>query len=211
METGPNEKENTVPLEADDLLKNPFHRRNIVFHIERDDIIPYKETFESEDVYNTYDANFLDNDSNNWRRSVFHYGLFVNECSPRGYGFSGDVEQRFWYDPGTNSFVISCRLMEESSIRDRNTLAYTYGSAIMHELGHHFSIRFGNPLGCDNRGCVYPWRLGFWLFWNYKSCMNYRYTYKIFDYSDGSHGVRDYDDWGAIDLTYFEIPGEVMK
>jgi len=209
METGPNEKENTVPLDADDLLKNPFHRRNIVFHIERDDIIPYKETFESEDVYRTYDTNFLDNDSNNWRRSVFHYGLFVNECSPPGFGFSGDVEQNLWYDPGTNSFVVSCRQMERSSIRDKNSLAYTHGSAIMHEMGHHFGIRFGNPLGCDNRGCIYPWRLGFWLFWNYKSCMNYRYTYKIFDYSDGSHGVRDFDDWSAIDLTYFEIPGEV--
>jgi hypothetical protein len=206
METGPDGNENTVPLDADDMLKNPFHRRNIVFHIERDDIIPYKENFESEDVYRIYDTNFLDNDSNNWKRSVFHYGLFVNECSPPGYGFSGDVEQNLWYDPGTNSFVISCRQMERSSIRDKNSLAYTHGSAIMHEMGHHFGIRFGNPLGCDNRGCIYPWRLGFWLFWNYKSCMNYRYTYKIFDYSDGSHGVRDFDDWSAIDLSYFEIP-----
>jgi len=76
----------------------------------------------------------------------------------------------------------------------------------MHEMGHNFGIRGGNPPGCDNRGCIYPWRLGFWLYWNYKSCMNYRYTYKIFDYSDGSHGIRDFDDWKEIDLTYFEIP-----
>jgi len=206
METGPDGKENTVPLDADDLLKNPFHRRNINFHIKRDELIPFKENFGSDDVFETYDSNFLDNDVNNWKRSVFHYGLFVNECSPSGYGFSGDVESNFWYDPGTNGFVISCRLMEQSSIRDKNTLAYTHGSGIMHEMGHHFGIRFGNPLGCDNRGCIYPWRLGFWLFWNYKSCMNYRYTYKIFDYSDGSNGILDHDDWSVIDLTYFEIP-----
>jgi hypothetical protein len=35
--------------------------------------------------------------------------------------------------------------------------------------------------------------------------MNYRYTIHILDYSDGSHGKRDYDDWGNIDLTWFEI------
>jgi len=36
--------------------------------------------------------------------------------------------------------------------------------------------------------------------------MNYRYTYSILDYSDGSHGKIDYDDWENIDLTYFEKP-----
>jgi hypothetical protein len=36
--------------------------------------------------------------------------------------------------------------------------------------------------------------------------MNYQYTYRIFDYSDGTHGWGDYDDWGNIDLTYFETP-----
>ena len=24
------------------------------------------------------------------------------------------------------------------------------------------------------------------------------------DYSDGTHGIHDYDEWGFIDLTYFE-------
>jgi hypothetical protein len=74
----------------------------------------------------------------------------------------------------------------------------------MHEMGHNFGIRFGTPLGCDNRRAIYPWHVSYWLFKNYKSLMNYRYTYFIFDYSDGSHGIRDFDDWDYIDLTYFE-------
>ncbi len=206
METGPSGEENIVPLDADDLLKNPFHRRNINIHIDRNDIIPFKERVDIEEVFNIYDNYYLHNDTNTWRRGVFHYGLFVNECFPPGYGFSGDVSPYWGYIPGTNGFVISCRQMERSSVRDSNTLAYTFGSAIMHEMGHNFGIRGGNPPGCDNRGCIYPWRLPFWLYWNYKSLMNYRYTYKIFDYSDGSHGIRDFDDWSAIDLSYFEIP-----
>ncbi len=210
METGPTGEENIVPLDADDLLKNPFHRRNINIHIDRDEMIPFDEDAGIQEVFNIYDEYYLHNTSDLWRRSVFHYGLFVSECTPPGYGFSGDVTPYWGYIPGTNGFVISCRQMERSSVRDSNTLAYTFGSAIMHEMGHNFGIKGGNPPGCDNRGCIYPWRLSFWLYWNYKSCMNYRYTYKIFDYSDGSHGKRDFDDWSAIDLTYFEIPKEVL-
>jgi hypothetical protein len=208
METGPNGDENIVPPHADDLLKNPYHRRNIVIHVNRDEMIPFDEDAGIQEVFDIYNNYFVHNDPDNWKRSVFHYGLFVNECTPPGYGFSGDVSPYWGYIPGTNGFVISCRQMERSSIRDSNTLAYTFGSAIMHEMGHNFGIRNGNPPGCDNRGCIYPWRLPFWLYWNYKSIMNYRYTYKIFDYSDGSHGTRDFNDWAEIDLTYFEIPEE---
>ena len=208
MEAGPNGDENIVPVHADDLLKNPFHRRNIVFHVNRDEMIPFDEDIGIQEVFDAYNKYFIHNDPDNWKRSVFHYGLFANECTPPGYGFSGDVSPYWGYIPGTNGFVISCRQMERSSIRDSNTLAYTFGSAIMHEMGHNFGIRNGNPPGCDNRGCIYPWRLSFWLYWNYKSLMNYRYTYKIFDYSDGSHGNRDFNDWAEINLTYFEIPEE---
>jgi hypothetical protein len=74
----------------------------------------------------------------------------------------------------------------------------------MHETGHNFGIRFGEPFGCDCWIGKYPWQICFWFIRNYKSIMNYQYTYNIFDYSDGSHGRGDYDDWANIDLTYFE-------
>jgi hypothetical protein len=34
--------------------------------------------------------------------------------------------------------------------------------------------------------------------------MNYRYIFEIVDYSDGSHGRWDYDDWSRIDLRKFQ-------
>jgi len=34
--------------------------------------------------------------------------------------------------------------------------------------------------------------------------MNYRYNFKIVDYSDGTHGFMDRDEWGSLDLQRFE-------
>ena len=39
---------------------------------------------------------------------------------------------------------------------------------------------------------------------NYKSSMSYYYKYKIFTFSDGSHGRGDFDDWGHQDLSFFK-------
>ena len=34
--------------------------------------------------------------------------------------------------------------------------------------------------------------------------MNYRYAWGLIDYSDGSHGEGDFDDWSHIDPAFFE-------
>ena len=34
--------------------------------------------------------------------------------------------------------------------------------------------------------------------------MNYYWKYKIFSFSDGSHGRGDFDDWSAIDFSFFK-------
>jgi hypothetical protein len=39
------------------------------------------------------------------------------------------------------------------------------------------------------------------------SNLYYRYTYEILNYSDGSHGFGDYNDWGKMDLTFFQPDG----
>jgi len=80
--------------------------------------------------------------------------------------------------------------------------------AVMHELGHTCSFsREGTWGGVDNssKRCGdppdYPW-------FDYVSVMNYDYFgERYFDYSDGTHGEYDYDDWGKIDLPFFQRPG----
>lgn len=196
-----------VTNKAIEMLKNPFHRRNIIFHVEIGESIPFDSFTSQEEVLEIYKNHFLNNESGNWKRSIFHYGIFVNDCFPTGYSFAGDGPAFWGYGPGTNSFVVSISQMKKyDRFRSDIPLDYFIASVIMHEMGHNFGIRFGNPPGCDNQFSKYPWQLGYYIYRNYKSIMNYRYTYKILDYSDGSHGKRDFNDWAHINLSYFELP-----
>jgi hypothetical protein len=214
MAPGPNGESSVVPADSLERLKDPFARRNIAFHVDTGEInggelIPFDSLITIDEVRPLYNTYFLHNDSTTWRRGVFHYGLYVYSTKPNGYGFSGDVDPMMGYNPGTNAFIISSKQMEKNARWNLNPLSYYYASATMHEMGHTMSIRNGHPPGCDNHFGTYPWQLGFWIYRNYKSIMNYRYTYHIFDYSDGSHGKRDFDDWSNLNLSYFEVPGTI--
>jgi len=215
MEPGPAVEKSEVPKKAEDRIYQPFHRRNIVFHFDSGienggELIPFSEITSRDEVLDIYEEYFIHHGQFTERRSIFHYGIVVYLCDVKGYGFSGDTGQG-GYSPGTNAFVISSSQMELNTqkiyFKDRS-LDNFYGSAMMHEMGHNFGIRFGEPFGCDNWFAKYPWQPLFWFIRNYKSMMNYQYTYSIFDYSDGSHGRGDFDDWDNIDLTYFEYPND---
>lgn len=204
MKESPTGESSLFPEEAESMLHYPFHRRNYVVHINRSDVIPFDEKTDTSELLNYYQSYFLHDESSNWRRGVYHYGLFVYETTPKGFAFSGDVDPHWGYHPGTNGFVISSSRMERNARLFQETLPYYYASATMHEMGHNFGFKWGDPFGCDAQFGKYPWQPAYWIFGNYKSIMNYRYTYKIFDYSDGTHGFLDHDDWGNLDLTYFE-------
>jgi len=209
MEDGPDGISGIVPDDAKELMKTPFHRRNIVIHFdtgeqEGGEIIPFDDEVTQDEVLDIYQKYFLHNGILDWRRGIFHYGFFVYHIKPNGYAFRGDGNPFWGYGPGTNSFIISSRLMVRMAEKVSKPVSYIFAASIMHEMGHNFGIRFGNPIGCDNSRTVKPWYLSFWLFRNYKSIMNYRYTYFIMDYSDGTHGRRDFNDWEKIKIDYFE-------
>lgn len=208
MDYGPNGEKNIMPAESKEIIKKPYHRRNIIFHIDTKidggEIVPFDNYTAQDEILTIYNNYFLHNDENSWKRGIYHYGIFVYHCKPNGFAFSGSGG-RFWgYGPGTNSFIIESQTMERIAERLNKPLPYVYAASVVHEMGHNFGIRFGNPFGCDNRHSTKPWFPSFWLFLNYKSIMNYFYTYDILDYSDGTHGMFDFDDWNEIDLSYFE-------
>jgi hypothetical protein len=214
MDGGPDNINNSVSNRAYELVKRPFNRRDIVFHIDSGqiyggDIIPFDDYVTNDESVNITEEFYMKDESEAWRRGVFHYGIICYFSKPAGYAFRGDMYPSMGYGPGTNCFIFGSnliRVFEEEKIFYTTDREFLYASNIMHEIGHNFGFRFGSPFGVDNFGGSNPWRINFWLFANYKSCMNYRYVYKILDYSDGSHGKRDHDDWEHIDLSYFEIP-----
>ena len=60
--------------------------------------------------------------------------------------------------------------------------------AVMHELGHTCCIAYEHCRGVDNFSSDGTWK-------NYMSCMYYiKYSQRLFDYSDGSHGENDVGD-----------------
>jgi hypothetical protein len=200
-----------VSKDALEMVQNPFHNRNIIFHFDTGqlnggEIVPYDSDSKFEEIREIWNNYFLHNNSNDWRRGVFHYVIFVHDQTPKGYGFSGDVSPYWGYIPGTNSIALANTLVEKKAKLPFKSTEYITASLIIHEMGHNFGIRFGEPFGCDNRLTGSPFKIGWYIWGNYKSIMNYRYTYSILDYSDGSHGKIDYDDWENIDLTYFEKP-----
>ena len=195
-----------VPLSTTVQVYQTFAQRNIVFHVDSGcmgggEILPYDSVVWIGEERRYYHQYFLHDDPGNWRRGVFRYALYVHDHRPiKGMEFPGENPLTRFFKPGLNSYVIATQFFQDYT--------FTQHACIMlHELGHTLGIYMGNPPGCDNQLMRIPFSLQHLLFRNYRSVMNYDYTYKILDYSDGSHGFGDYDDWGNIDLTFFQPDG----
>lgn len=199
MEAGPNgEAASVFPALGKDLLRDAFDKYNIYLHLDDGSMgggewIPFDNETPREELVTIYQNYFLHGDANNWRKGVFHYGLLVYDATYAGYVFG--VDDNYW---GAYQ-ISSSRVNKRSHGAGR---AIGYASVYMHELGHTLDIRM--PGGHDEKS-GFPWNINWWKYRPYKSCMNYGYTYLLVDYSDGSRGRNDHDDWGTLDLPGFQI------
>ncbi len=223
MQIGPNGEGHFVPEESKILFREPFDKRNIQFHLDDGsmgggEILPYDNSTSQEELEYYYLNNFLNGDENNWRRGIFHYGLVIYR-SERYPGFCWRGEESPYLDcwqvstrahdniATSNPFYSYLRF---KSFKPDFKRARIYAGAMMHEHGHTLGIMGTNTPGCDDQEGKYPYEIDYWRYGNYKSVMNYRYVYggldnKV-DYSDGSHGWNDFDDWSRIDLQLFQRP-----
>ncbi|RLF57948.1 MAG: hypothetical protein DRN27_06690 [Thermoplasmata archaeon] len=213
MEPGPDGEGSWILTNGcKELLKNPFHKRNIVLHIDggsmgEGEMIPFDSIIDNVELLELYNEYFLENNSNNWRRGVFRYGLIIyHHEKAAGKAFVGEGFPINSNVRGINSFQISKTAANQTMKVKNHSSDFIYATYIMHEMGHTMGIDIFNPPGCDNKNTVHPLFFGWWKYANYKSVMNYRYVHDILDYSDGTHGKYDYDDWGNLDLSWFEIP-----
>ena len=146
---------------------------------------------QNSELMEIYDEYFLHDDPDNWRRGVFHYGVLVYQCSvANGNAF------------GSNRYQISSNGLNEKAKLPYLNRDIVFASAYMHECGHTLNIN--NP-GVDDQNSKFIWQLNWWKWRPYKSVMNYGYMFLMVDYSDGSRGLNDFDDWHDMDLTYFDI------
>lgn len=216
MEAGPNGEGSFVPVGAFDMIRDSHAKQNIVWHVDDGrlgggETIPYKEVIAEEDHAEWYWKYFMHEDENNWRRGVFRWGLIAYNWSwAKGFCFSSRINNSSaldcfflstkYHDSRVKNVPLIDSLIRKTFDSEKQR-AFIYAGAIMHETGHTLAIW---NRGVDNRRAVWPWQLGFYRFASYKSVMNYRYIYTdLVDYSDGSHGRNDFNDWADMDLTRF--------
>ena len=203
MEAGPNgEPASMLPDGSKELLRTAYDKQNIVYHLDDgswdetgSEMIPFASSVSRNilrDMY--YTQYFLHGNQSNWRRGVFHWGVVVYDGGFNGFAIRADAFQ-------ISSSYINDECKGELFYCSRDVI---YASVYMHETGH--SLGISNP-GVDDHNSLYPWEANWWKWGPYKSCMNYRYCYRLVDYSDGSRGMNDFDDWDDLSLTYFGSSG----
>jgi len=179
-------------------MKSIFDDHNITLHFDDGElgggeILPYKSNFTYADLVDLYWTYFLHNDLNNPRKGIFHYCIICDYGPEAGFAFIG------W--DHLDSFLISAQnIQNRHPYFQRNRLIV---GGMIHEFGHTLGLNVDDHGGNDN--IVATKALIFWLkYRNYKSCMNYWYTYRVIDFSEGSSGNGDFDDWNNFDFSFFK-------
>jgi hypothetical protein len=218
MEDGPDGLMVQFPKESKELMTTAYNSRNIVLHLDDGslgggELIPFtEEILTRDDLSNYYFQYFLHGDINNWRAGVFHYALNVYDAGWAGYvfdnGYTGHLDSVQISSKYHENFTIQnplYNLVRRKTFNIQSQREMLYAAVLMHEVGHTLGIFRGNTPGCDNGKTVNPLQYNYWKYGPYQSVMNYRYVYSgLVDYSDGSRGKNDFDDWGRIDLTLFQ-------
>jgi parallel beta-helix repeat protein len=188
----PPEKEITQMIDA-------FASHNITLHVDTGQIgggeeLPSQPYVSDADIVNLYWDYFLHNDLNNPRQRIFHYGIICDYAAGPGFAVMG------WSH--LNAFIIGAQfLVDTFPSYTRGWLAIT---SSMHEVGHTFGLIVTKYNGIDNQNAMKPLYKEFWKYLRYRSILNYLYTYSFMDFSDGSHGPGDYNDWANINFSFFK-------
>jgi parallel beta-helix repeat protein len=190
---------NQPPTDEINQMIGAFAAHNITLHVDTGNLgggeeIPAQNFVTYADLVDLYWKYFLHADLNNPRQHIFHYGIICDLTEGDGFAFVG------W--DNLNSFVIGLQsLTEKFPLHPRDWLSVT---SVMHETGHTFGLIATTFAGIDNAATQTPLCKEFWLYSSYRSCLNYLYTFFIMNYSDGSHGRWDFNDWGNIDFSFFK-------
>lgn len=190
---------NKPPVQEITQMIEAFARQNITLHVDTGELgggeqIPASAHVSEADIISIYWDYFLHNDLNSPRPRIFHYGIICDYSEGAGFAVMG------W--DHLNSFVISAQILGERF--PRYTREWVTMTSAMHEVGHTMGLIVTKFNGIDHYMTMKPIYKEFWVYSRYKSILNYLYTFSSMDFSDGSHGPGDYDDWGHLDFSFFK-------
>jgi parallel beta-helix repeat protein len=183
-----------------DELISIFKQHEIALHVdigalEGGEEIPICDSeFSYSKLHDLYWKYFLQNDLNNPRKGIFHYGIICNYCPDLNFPFFG------WDQ--FDSFAISAKWLKDCN--PLKSLDNLICGALVHHLGHTLGLIADTHGGIDNIGSSDFLTIQWFKYRNYKSCMNYRYKYNKFTFSDGSNGIGDFNDWKNLDFSFFK-------
>jgi parallel beta-helix repeat protein len=190
---------NEPPREEITQMIDAFAQQNISLHVDTGELgggeeLPPQSLVSYAEIIDIYWDSFLHNDLNNPRQNIFHYGIICDYSQSGGFAVMG------WNH--LNAFIISAQLLAE--LYPQHTRGWLVTAASMHEVGHTCGLIATTYKGIDNRNTIYPFYKEFWGYFSYKSVLNYHYTYSFLDFSDGSHGRGDFNDWGNLNFSFFK-------
>jgi hypothetical protein len=199
--------------ESQQMLMEVFNKHCITVHIDDGcmggggEYIPFLgEGYHAQDM--GYYSEFYKNNFDDERKGIFRYLI-----TAYGGGHAHPQDYKNYYDfMTTPTNDVFFKNMLGNAVTPR-AMRIGQATAVMHELGHtcSFSREVTHP-GVDNTSGTYEGPPSDYPWYNYYSCMQYLYFgERLVDYSDGSHGEGDYNDWANIDLAYFQRPVEYLE
>jgi len=197
-------------FEAKEMIIELFNQHGITVHIDDGnmlmgggDLLPFisddinAEVFaEPTQISEIYKKYFSDE-----RKGIFRYLII---CDGGGWAYNEDYLGI--YDtmtvPQSTEFYKNVNLL---AITERAQIV-SQAISILHELGHTLGFGYLHWGGVDNMSVRDDFDKPAYVEWyDYRSVMNYYwYGCRYFNYSDGSHGSMDTNDWGRIDISYFQ-------
>ncbi len=194
-----NPTQNRLTSQDIQMMKEVFAIKDIKLHVDHGEMgggeqIPYQSNFSYADLRDIYWDYFLHEDMNNPRKGIFHYAIITDWGPGPGFAFIG------W--DSLDSFTISAQELSENQPTKERNILITGGS--IHELGHTLGLTVDDHQGNDNQVATWLFTKQWLRYRQYKSCMNYWYTYRILGFSDGSHGPYDFNDWEHMDFSFFK-------